>query len=113
MNSNPEAIPMEKLAESLGIPAKAIHLEIHSDDTYTEAQNVLPLVGHKPFILVTSAYHMPRSVGLFHFSILACTQFRRQPTTLARQILSLFYYEFCPGSLRLYSQQRLGTKGWA
>lgn len=65
MNSTPEAIPMEKLAESLGIPAKAIHLEIRSDDTYSEAKNVLPLVGHKPFILVTSACHMPRAVGLF------------------------------------------------
>lgn len=65
MNSVPEAIPMEKLAEPLGIPARAIRLEIHSDDTYTEAKNLLPMVGHKPFILVTSAYHMPRSVGLF------------------------------------------------
>lgn len=65
MNSMPEALPMEKLAETLGIRAKAIRLEIDSDDTYTEAKNVLPMVGHKPFILVTSAYHMPRSVELF------------------------------------------------
>ena len=34
-------------------------------DTAEEASSVAALVGKSPFILVTSAYHMPRSVGLF------------------------------------------------
>lgn len=65
MNSVPEAIPMQRLAESLGIPPRAILMETKSDDTESEAKNVLPMAGHKPFILVTSAFHMPRSVALF------------------------------------------------
>ena len=65
MNSVPEAVPMQRLAESLGIPASAILMETHSDDTDSEAKDVLPLAGHKPFILVTSAFHMPRAMALF------------------------------------------------
>lgn len=64
-NSTPEAIPMEKLAESLGVPADHIVLEDHSADTFTEAEDVFPTVGREPFILVTSAVHMPRAVALF------------------------------------------------
>lgn len=65
LNRMAEAVPMERLAESLGIPATAILMETHSDDTASEARDVLPLAGHKPFILVTSAYHMPRAMALF------------------------------------------------
>ena len=65
VNSYPEAVPMQNLAESLGVPSHAILMETHSDDTVSEAKEILPLVGHKPFILVTSAFHMPRAIGLF------------------------------------------------
>lgn len=65
LNTVPEAIPMEELAESLGIPAKNILLETRSDDTFSEAKNIYQMVGHKPFILVTSAIQMPRAVALF------------------------------------------------
>ena len=34
-------------------------------DTHTEALAIARLVGSKPFILVTSASHMPRAVELF------------------------------------------------
>jgi uncharacterized SAM-binding protein YcdF (DUF218 family) len=61
----PEAVPMEKLAEALGVPENAILMETRSEDTASEAKNTLPIVGHKPFILVTSAFHMPRSMALF------------------------------------------------
>jgi uncharacterized SAM-binding protein YcdF (DUF218 family) len=60
-----EAIPMEKLAESLGIPADDIVLETRSDDTRTQAEDIFAMVGNQPFILVTSAIHMPRAVALF------------------------------------------------
>ena len=70
VNTVAEAIPMQKLAESLGIPANAILLETGSDDTFSEAKDILPLVGHKPFILATSAFQMPRAVALFrHFGM--------------------------------------------
>jgi uncharacterized SAM-binding protein YcdF (DUF218 family) len=65
VNAVPEALAMQRLAESLGVPANAILMETHSDDTASEAKNVLPLAGSKPFILVTSAYHMPRAMALF------------------------------------------------
>lgn len=61
----PEAIPMRALAESLGVPTSAILMETRSDDTASEAKDVLPVVGHEPFILVTSAFHMPRAMALF------------------------------------------------
>ena len=65
LNKMPEALPMKGLAESLGVPAKDILMETRSDDTASEAENVLPTAGHRPFILVTSAFHMPRSMALF------------------------------------------------
>lgn len=60
-----EAIPMEKLAKSLGVPAADIVLETRSDDTPTQAEHIVRIVGDRPFILVTSAIHMPRTVALF------------------------------------------------
>ncbi len=65
VNSTAEAVPMQKLAELLGVPSHSILMEIRSDDTASEAKDILPFVGHKPFILVTSAFHMPRAMGLF------------------------------------------------
>lgn len=63
----PDAVPMRTLAESLGVPANAILLETSSDDTASEAKSVLPFVRNAPFILVTSAYHMPRAMALFRY----------------------------------------------
>lgn len=65
VNSVAEAVPMQKLAELLGVPSNAILLELRSKDTAEEAREILPLVGNRPFILVTSAFHMPRAMGLF------------------------------------------------
>ena len=65
VNSVVEAVPMRKLAELLGVPRSAILMETRSKDTASEAKEILPVVGHKPFILVTSAFHMPRAMGLF------------------------------------------------
>lgn len=64
-NSVAEAVPMQKLAELLGVPSNAILMESRSKDTAEEAKEILPLVGNRPFILVTSAFHMPRAMGLF------------------------------------------------
>src|SRR6266566_4734984 len=56
------------LLESLGIPRGRITLEDHSRNTLENAVFSKALVVPKPgerWLLVTSAYHMPRSVGLF------------------------------------------------
>ena len=56
---------MRKLAEHLGVPPGALLMETRSDDTASEAKDIMPYVGRNPFILVTSAFHMPRALGLF------------------------------------------------
>lgn len=56
---------MGKIALAMGIKEQDIILEEHSRDTEQEARFVKPIVGATPFLLVTSASHMPRAVGLF------------------------------------------------
>jgi uncharacterized SAM-binding protein YcdF (DUF218 family) len=56
---------MARLAGDLGVNPKDIVLENGSRDTHEEAVLLKPLLGKEPFVLVTSAYHMPRSMGLF------------------------------------------------
>jgi uncharacterized SAM-binding protein YcdF (DUF218 family) len=53
---------------SLGIPADRIAIEEESRDTAENAVLTKPLAAPKPgerWLLVTSAYHMPRSIGVF------------------------------------------------
>jgi uncharacterized SAM-binding protein YcdF (DUF218 family) len=61
----PEAPAMAKVAESLGVSPQDILLEKESIDTESEARLVKPMVGAEPFVLVTSASHMPRAMALF------------------------------------------------
>ncbi len=56
---------MALLAEELGVPRDAILLEEESWDTEDEARVLKSVLGTAPFALVTSAFHMPRSVRLF------------------------------------------------
>lgn len=60
-----QAETMGKIARSLGIPQQEIILEEHSRDTEQEALFIKPTVGSTPFLLVTSASHMPRAMDLF------------------------------------------------
>ncbi|MFH0958443.1 MAG: ElyC/SanA/YdcF family protein [Pseudomonadota bacterium] len=58
----------EKMAELpmfLGIPRESLILETRALDTDDEARLFKPTVGEKPFALVTSASHMPRSLSIF------------------------------------------------
>lgn len=70
---------MRNTAVMLGIDRKNITLEDGSRDTREEAIYLQKRLGDKPFILVTSAYHMPRSMALFEelgmHPIAAPTQF--------------------------------------
>jgi uncharacterized SAM-binding protein YcdF (DUF218 family) len=60
-----EAQAMADLARSLGAPADSMVLETKSWDTQTEALHLAPILGKRPFALVTSAYHLPRAMAVF------------------------------------------------
>lgn len=59
------AVMQEKLALALGVKKENIILRPKPRDTQEEAQAAKELLGNKPFILVTSASHMTRSVNFF------------------------------------------------
>lgn len=49
-----------------GIDPHQILLQEQVKDTQEEAEALKTLIGNAPFILVTSAYHMPRAMMIFH-----------------------------------------------
>jgi len=61
----PLAETMEKVALNLGVPQQDIILDTKSRNTREEAFLIAPIVGETPFLLVTSASHMPRAMALF------------------------------------------------
>ena len=61
----PESKSMAKLAIILGIDKDDIHEEPAGLDTEDQAMLIKKIVGKDKFILVTSAFHMPRSMALF------------------------------------------------
>jgi uncharacterized SAM-binding protein YcdF (DUF218 family) len=63
-NQETEAETAWRFLISLGLPAKRLQLESNSQNTWENARETAKL-GHKRVILVTSAYHMPRSVFCF------------------------------------------------
>jgi uncharacterized SAM-binding protein YcdF (DUF218 family) len=52
-------------ARVFGVPEQDIVLERSTWDTEQEAHNIAPRLGKDDFILVTSAFHMPRALGLY------------------------------------------------
>lgn len=64
-----EAVPvsetMARAAIMLGVKENNIITETEANDTYDEAKLLKPMLGETPFILVTSASHMLRSVAFF------------------------------------------------
>ena len=70
---------MRNTALLLGVDDKNMILEDGSQDTHQEALFIHKIVGNQPFVLVTSAYHMPRAMALFQDAgmnpIAAPTQF--------------------------------------
>jgi uncharacterized SAM-binding protein YcdF (DUF218 family) len=64
----PEAIGARKLWLSLGVPSERMTFEAKSRNTWENGLFTRDLVKPKPgetWLLVTSAWHMPRSVGIF------------------------------------------------
>lgn len=60
-----EAQAMKELAVGLGVSDANIILEEESTNTYAHTLNLKNLLKDEPFILVTSALHMPRAMGVF------------------------------------------------
>ncbi len=60
----PSSVGYAELARSLGTPGESLTLSSEARDTSEEAAAVVKLLGQAPFILVTSAYHMPRAMRL-------------------------------------------------
>lgn len=56
---------MARVAMEIGVPERDIILESKSKDTKDEARFIKPIVGNEPFVLVTTASHIPRSMALF------------------------------------------------
>lgn len=63
--SLPDSDAMNNVASMLDVNPASIKIENGSQDTYEEARNLKKWIGNKPFILVTSGYHMPRAMQLF------------------------------------------------
>src|SRR3990172_2218739 len=61
----PCAETMAGVAKALGVKQEDLILESESKDTIDEARIIKSIVGNDKFILVTSASHMPRSMGMF------------------------------------------------
>ncbi len=60
-----EAQLLAKAAEAFGARTKDIVMDLRSRDTEEQACRIRALIGKERLILVTSAFHMPRAVGLF------------------------------------------------
>ncbi len=63
--SDPEATVLSRVAQSYGVKKSDLILEVQSRDTKDHPLYVSDLLNDDPFILVTSAYHMPRAMKLF------------------------------------------------
>lgn len=61
------AVPgiMRDVLVSAGIPADHIVVDVEADSTFKSAQHLAGHLGASPFLLVTSAGHMPRAMGVF------------------------------------------------
>lgn len=60
-----EALKNANRLIELGIPKDDIFMQDEPKDTQEEAQSIKKIVGNEPFIMVTSAAHMPRAMTLF------------------------------------------------
>ena len=65
---SPNAIMMKNVAIKLGVKEENIITQEKAKDTQEEANYVKEFVQKKPFILVTSAAHMPRAMKIFETS---------------------------------------------
>jgi uncharacterized SAM-binding protein YcdF (DUF218 family) len=100
----PVARGYARLARALGVAERSIIMSDQPLDTQAEAAAVSRLLGNAPFLLVTSAYHMPRAMLLMRRAganaIAAPTGQRAFGTTPLR------WRDFLPGSRGLRDTER-------
>ena len=70
-NHPSHATMLARAAESLGVAPDRIAYIDQARDTEDESHAVARIAGPAPFALVTSAWHMPRAMALFHHAGLA------------------------------------------
>lgn len=70
-----EGVEMQRLALQLGIPENAILVETSSRTTYENAVATKRILGSSSILVVTSAYHVPRAIGLFRKQGMDATSF--------------------------------------
>ncbi len=61
----PEAIKTANILHNIGIPKSSIIIYDKPKDTKEEAIKIKELINDEKFVLITSAYHMPRAIALF------------------------------------------------
>jgi uncharacterized SAM-binding protein YcdF (DUF218 family) len=64
----PSALGYARLASDLGMPPASLLVSDRALNTFSEVHSVVEFVGNAPFILVTSAYHMPRAMRLMRLA---------------------------------------------
>jgi len=60
-----QAQAMKTLLIESGVPKESILMQPNPRDTIEEAQALKKRLGEQPFILITSAYHIPRAMEIF------------------------------------------------
>jgi uncharacterized SAM-binding protein YcdF (DUF218 family) len=78
----PSAFGYAELARQFGVADASLVVLDRPLDTGDEAHAVKSLLGTAPFVLVTSAYHMPRAVRLVH-RVGGRIRFRRRPASVS------------------------------
>ncbi|HIJ40765.1 MAG TPA: DUF218 domain-containing protein [Deltaproteobacteria bacterium] len=100
----PEAQGMADVARFVGVNSDDLILEKTSLDTKDQARIVKTIVGDRPFVLVTSATHLPRSMALFRKMGMAPVPGPAGPTCRAAQPLTSG--DFFPDSNALDNSSR-------
>jgi len=70
-----EGVEMQRFALRLGVPEEATIVEGRSRTTYENAVATKQILGAGSVLMVTSAYHMPRAIGLFRKQGLEATPY--------------------------------------
>lgn len=95
---------MATVARDLGVDPTTMILETESRDTKDEARLLRPILGTAPFLLVTSASHLPRAMRLFEAQGM---QPLPVPTRhLARGRLGFSWGKFWPEATQLRKSER-------
>jgi uncharacterized SAM-binding protein YcdF (DUF218 family) len=111
----PIAQLMAEFLVSMGVPQNDIGVEGSSENTYENLRNVKSLVGDRAFYLVTSAYHMPRTMAVARqlgMHAIPSPAFIRKlqgsppETTVGRSIMLILKEYGIPSGSRLTDLQR-------